>query len=104
MRFWDIASGKEVRQVDGSEFDFGEGADRTEESTNHHLLTAFGDELLITALVPHGGVEEIEDDATPVASFKAPQPITSVRCHGATICVGCEGGLVCILQAPFLAV
>jgi len=102
VRFWDIASGKEV--LAGSKFAFGEGADSTEESTNHHLLTAFGDELLITALVPHGGVEEIEDDATPVASFKAPQPITSVRCHGATICVGCEGGLVCILQAPFLAV
>ena len=38
-----------------------------------------------------------------MASFKAPQPITSVRSHGATICVGCEGGTVCILQAPILA-
>ena len=102
--FWDIASGKEVRQVAGSEVAFGEGADRTEERTNHHLLTAFGDELLITALVPYGSVEEIDDDATPVASFKAPQFITSVRRHGATICVGCAGGAVCILQAPFLAV
>ena len=104
VRFWDIASGKEVRKVAGSEFAFGEGAERTEQWTNHHLLTAFGDELLITELVPHGGVEEIEDGATPVASFRAPQPITSVRCHGATICVGCEGGAVCILQAPFLGV
>ena len=68
------------------------------------MLTAFGDELLITELVPHGGVEEIEDGATPVASFRAPQRIISMRCHGATICVGCEGGVVCILQAPFLGV
>jgi len=104
VRFWDIASGKEVRQVAGTEFAFGEGAERTEQWTNHHFLTAFKDELLITELVPHGGVEEIGDGAAPVASFKAPQPITSVRCHGTTICVGCKGGAVCILQAPFLGV
>jgi hypothetical protein len=39
----------------------------------------------------------------PVACFKAPQPITSVRCHGAAIFAGCSGGAVCLLQAPFLA-
>ena len=104
-RFWDIASGKEVRQVPGSEFAFGEGAGMTERKTNRHFLWAVGNELLITELLPHGGLEEMEDGTAPVASFfKAPQPIASVRCHGATICVGCEGGAVCILQARFLAV
>ena len=43
------------------------------------------------------------DAASAVACFKAPQPISSVRCNGSNICVGCRGGAVCILQAPFLA-
>ena len=103
VRFWDIASGMEVQQVPRSEFAFGEGAGITELKTNRHFLWAVGDELLITELPLHGGVEDMEDDAAPVAFFMAPQPIASVRCHGATICVGCEGGAVCILQAPFLA-
>ena len=104
MRFWDIASGKEVRQVAASEFAFVEGAEMCEHRTNHHLLKDNGESLLITELPPHGGAGGVEDDAAPVASFKAPQHITSVVCQGATICVGCVGGAVCILQAPFLAV
>ena len=104
MRFWDIASGKEVRQVAGSEFAFGEGAEMTELKTNRHFLSARRNTLEITERLPHGGVGGIQCGAAPVASFKAPQRITSVRCNGATICVGCEGGAVCILQAPFLAV
>ena len=104
VRFWDIASGKEVRHVAGSEFAFGEGAAGTMQWTNHHLLKATGDTLLITERLPHGGAGGIEVDGVPVAFFKAPQWITSVRCHGATICVGCEGGAVCILQARFLAI
>jgi len=102
VRFWDIASGKEVRQVAGSKFAFGEGAERTELNTNRHFLKASKGTLLITEL-PHGGAGGIEHGGAPVACFKAPQWITSVRCHGAAICVGCEGGAVCILQAPFLA-
>ena len=104
VRFWDIASGKEVRQVAASEFAFVEGAEMREHRTNHHLLKANGESLLIIEQVPHGGAEGMEDGAAPVAYFKAPQPITCVRSHGATICVGCKGGAVCILWAPFLAV
>jgi len=102
VRFWDIASGKEVRQVAASEFAFVEGAGIREYRTNHHLIKANGDSLLITELPPHGGAGGVEEGA--VASFKAPRTIASVRCQGATICVGCVGGAVCILQAPFLAV
>jgi len=101
--FWDIASGKEVRQVAGSEFAFGTGAAMRQLNTNRHFLKAIGRTLVITEL-PHGGAGSIEEGGAPVAFFKAPQWITSVRCHGATICVGCEGGAVCILQARFLAV
>ena len=102
MRFWDIASGKEVRQVADSEFAFGEGAAWTELITNRHFLKAIGRTLVITEL-PHGGAGAIEDGSAPVACFKAPQYISSLRCHGATICVGCERGVVCILQTRFLA-
>ena len=101
MRFWDIASGKEVRQVAGSEFAFGAGVERIGQPTSNHFLRVIDNELLITEKLPHGSVGGIQDG---VASFRVPQRITSVRCQGATICVGCEGGAVCILQAPFLAV
>ena len=101
VRFWDVASGKEVRQVAGSEFAFVEGP-AAKHKTNQHLLTARGDMLLITELLPHEGPQK-DAAAMPVACFKAPQPITSVRCHGAAIFAGCSGGAVCLLQAPFLA-
>ena len=104
VRFWDIASGKEVHRVAGSDFAFGEGAETTGQWTNHHFLGATGDTLEISELLPNEGTGGIQYGAAPVASFKAPQRITSVLCHGATICVGCAGGAVCILQAPFLAV
>ena len=97
MRFWDVASGTQVRQVAVSEFAFAKGV----HETNRHVLTFEGGMLLITALPPSGG--EQEDAAAPVACFQAPDRIFSVRCHGATICVGCQGGAVLLLQAPFLA-
>ena len=101
VRFWDVASGKEVRQVAGSEFAFVEGP-AAEHKTNRHVLTTKWDMLLINAL-PSSGGEQKDAAAMPVACFKAPQPITSVRCHGAAIFAGCSGGAVCLLQAPFLA-
>jgi hypothetical protein len=97
VRFWDVASGTQVRQVAGSEFAFAKGV----HETNRHVLTTKGDMLLITALPPSGG--EQKDAAAPVACFQAPARIVSARCHGATICVGCYGGEVLFLQAPFLA-
>ena len=100
-RFWNVASGKEVRQVAGSDFAFVEGPD-AEHKTHQHLLTASGDMLLITELLPLEGPQK-DAAAMPVACFKAPLPITSVRCHGAAIFVDCFDGAVCLLKAPFLA-
>ena len=109
MRFWDIASGEEVRQLaaDRSEFAFAAraifvaGARCPEQQTSHHFLDVTDDStLMITELLPHGG---LEDGATPVACFRASQWITSMHCRGATICLGCGGGAVYIMQAPFLA-
>ncbi|KAJ1483812.1 quinon protein alcohol dehydrogenase-like superfamily [Baffinella frigidus] len=108
VRFWDIASGKEVPQVNASlafEFAFVEGpaGGLQGPSTNHDKIDFNHDTLLITGRPP-GGEWDSEHGAAPVANFRAPQQITSVRCQGATICVGCESGAVCILHAPFLAV
>ena len=107
MRFWDVASGTQVRQVAGSEFALDERPS-DEDKTNRHVLTidsegliATGAMLLITALPPSGG--EQHDAAAPVACFKAPNSILSVVFHGETICLGCEEGEVLLLQAPFLA-
>ena len=97
MRFWDVASGQQVRQVSGSKFAFVEGSDASKHQAGRHVLTASDDMLLIY----EGDAEG--DAASAVACFKAPQPISSVRCNGSNICVGCRGGAVCILQAPFLA-
>jgi len=97
VRFWDVASGQQVLQVSGSEFAFVEGNDASKHQAGRHILTASNDMLLIY----EGDAEG--DAASAVACFKAPQPISSVRCNGSNICVGCRGGAVCILQAPFLA-
>ena len=99
MRFWDVASGTQVRQVAGEDFVFAKDKD----GTNRHVLTFEGgsDMLLITALPPSGG--EQKDATAPVACFKSPHGIRSVVCRGATICVGCTRGEVLFLQAPFLA-
>ena len=52
-------------------------------------------------LIYEGGAEG--GGASAVGCFRAPDGITAVRCYGGSICVGCDYGAVCILQAPFLA-
>ena len=109
VRFWDTASGEAVRQIASSDFAFvsGDGGThRTEQQTRYHFLKADGDTLLITeqSCSPRGPQGGVEDGPTPVACFRAPQDIASMHCRGTTICVGCYGGAVCILQAPFLAI
>lgn len=105
VRVWDVASGRQVRTLAGGDFTLVEGLSDPHKK-NRHVLTARGDMLLIYA-----GVEGQQRDASsraggagaaPVACFKAPQTIITVRCHGSVICVGCMGGAVCVLSAPFL--
>jgi len=100
VRFWDVASGTQVRQVAASEFAFDERPSDVDR-TNRHVVTTQGGMLLITALPPSEG--EQQGTAAPVACFKAPGTILSARRHGSTICVGCYGGEVLFLQAPFLS-
>ena len=103
VRFWDVPSGREVRQLAGQHFALVEGpADALKRG--RHVLIASGETLLIYRVA--GGQQHAEDGvgASPVACFKAPGHIDSVRCHGATIYVGCSEGPLCILSAPFLTV
>ena len=102
LRFWD-ASRRRVRQLAGRKFALVEGVSG-EHIRDRHVITASRDAKL--------GIYEIGNEgqragdgtaAAPVAWFKAPDYIASVQCVGAVICVGCEGGAVCILSAPFLA-
>ena len=97
VRFWDLASGQQVRQVSGREFTFVEGNNASKHKAGRHILTASNDMLLIYEGDAEGDV------ASAVACFKAPQHISSMRSNGSNICVGCDGGAVCILQALFLA-
>ena len=102
VRFFDVASGRQVRQLTGDEFILVEGLSG-EHKTDRRVITTIRDTLLIYEV----GMEEqhAEDGAVaaPVACFMAPQKIASVRCFGAAICVGCAEGAVCLLSAPFLA-
>ena len=102
MRVWDVASGRLIHQLAGGKFALVEGPS-DKHKTYLHVLTALGDTLLIYAVAKDHQHAEDGGAATSVACFKAPSKITSVRCHGAAICVGCHGGPLCLLSAPFLA-
>ena len=102
VRFFDVASSRQVRQLKGSDFTLVEGPSG-QRKRDRHIIMAEGDTLRIYEI---GNEEQHAEDggaAAPVAYFKAPQGITTVGCFGATICVGCCGGAVCMLSAPFLA-
>jgi hypothetical protein len=90
-----VASGQQVWQVLVDSFAFVEG-DAAQHQAGRHILTTSRDMLLIYEGGAEGG------PASAVACFRAPCHIMSVRCNGSNICVGCDDGAVCILQAPFL--
>ena len=101
VRFWDIASGRQVRLLAGEEFKLVEGLS-DQRKRGRYVLTRFGHTLRIYEVAKER--QHLEDGAAeaPVAFFIAPQQIVVVRCHGAKICVMCDGGAVCFLSAPFL--
>ena len=103
VRFFDAASGRQVRQLAGDDFALVEGLSG-ERKKDRHVITVSGDTLRIYKIGKEQQHAEDGVAAAPVACFKAPQFISSMRCVGAAICVGCEGGAVCILRARFLAV
>jgi len=104
VRFWDVASGRQVRQLAGNEFALVEGV-FGEHKRDRHIITAISDSDTLRIYECAEEQQHAGDGAAaaPVACFKAPQDIGPVQCVGATICVGCDGGAVCILSAPFLA-
>jgi len=94
VRLWDVASGTQLRVFTGDRFalvEFPSG----ERRRARYVLTARHYTLLIYEVGKYAA-------AAPVACFKAPQHISTVRCRGATICVGCYRGPVLFLSAPFL--
>ena len=99
---WDTLSGRRVCQLDGCEFALVEGLS-DERKRGRHILTANDNMLLIYECGKEQQHGQDGAGAVPVASFKAPTIIDSLQCHGAAICVGCVGGKVFFLSAPFLA-
>jgi hypothetical protein len=102
VRFFDVASGRQVRQLVGYRFAWVEGLS-DEHRRDRHVITTSRDTLRIYEVGDEQQHAEGGVAVAPVACFKAPQVIYSVQCSGATICVGCGRGAVCILSAPFLA-
>jgi hypothetical protein len=100
-RIWDAALGRQVCQRAGQHLTLVEGL--SDENTRiRHILTARNDTLLIYDFAQERQHVQGGAAAAPAACFKAPQPITAMRCHGVAICVGCDRGAVCLLSAPFL--
>ena len=102
MRVWDVASGRLLRKLKGCDFVLVEGPSNKHTSDLHVLTVEGGHTLMIYAVAKQQQRAEDGRAAAPVACFKAPERITSVRCHGAAICVSCCNGEVCFLSAPFL--
>jgi len=103
VRVWDVASGRLLRKLVGCDFALVEGPSGQHTRDLHVLMVGDSNEtLLIYAVAREQQLAEDGRAATPVACFKAPARITSVRCHGAAICVSCCYGEVCLLSAPFL--
>ena len=103
VRVWDVASGRQVRALAGNMFALVEGLSG-EHRRHRHVLTADIDTLRIFQVAKEQQRAGGGAAAAPVAYFKAPRRIISMRCHGGAICVGCVAGAVCIVSAPFLAV
>ena len=101
VRIFDVASGRQVRQLAGNKFALVEGLP-CEHDRDRHVVTACGNTVLIYEVAKEQQHAEFGAAAAPVARFMAPERIFSVRCFGAVICVGCWDGSVCILSAPFL--
>jgi hypothetical protein len=101
VRWWDVASGRQVRQIKDPDFVLVKGLSN-KHTTDRHVITISGDTLRIHEI---GNERQHAEDGVavaPVACFKAPQRINFVRCLGAVICLGCWDGVVCFLSAPFL--
>ena len=78
-RWWDVASGRQVRQLAGDRFALVEGVSG-EHKRDRHVITALDDTLRMYQI---GNEEQHAGDGAaeaPVACFKAPQPIVSVWC------------------------
>jgi WD40 repeat protein len=102
VRLFEVASGRQVRQLVGNNFALVEGLSG-EHKRVWHVITVNRYWVRIYKCAEeqqHAGDGAVE---APVACFKAPQHIITVQCFGATICVGCVRGPVCILSALFLA-
>ena len=99
---WDFASGKRVRQLSGEMFVLVEGL-VDGDKRDRHIITGDNDQLRIYEVAEEQALEQDGSASDPVATFKAPGYITSVRCHGSAICVGCSDGTVLLLSAPFLS-
>ena len=104
VRWWDVASGRPVRQLPGTSFVLVEGLS-AEHKKDRHVITVINHGATLRIYECAEEQQHAEGGAVeaPVACFKAPLAIASVQCVGATICVGCDGRAVCILSAPFLA-
>ena len=101
VRFWDVASGRQIQVLEGHIFALVDGL-ADEHKRGRYVLT--GSDNMIRMHECEKEQQHAEDGAAaaPVACFMAPNDITSLRCHGAVICAGGTDGAVCILLAPFL--
>jgi len=103
MRFWDVATGAQRKEMPGEQFTFSKGPSDKQMAGNY-VVTTQGDLLLVhlTDTAIASANEKSEQNKKPVAFFRAPAPIATLQCAGDNIVVGCQNGEVLHLRAAFL--
>jgi len=102
-RFWDVATGAQKEEMPGEHFTFSQDAS-DKQTAGKYLVTKKGDLVLVYLTDTAGASEDakVEQNKKPVAFFRAPAPIQTLKCAGDKIAVGCQNGEVLHLRAAFL--
>jgi len=103
MRFWDVVTGAQKKEMPGEQFTFSKGHS-DKQMTGKYVVSKEGDLLLVhlTDTAIASANEKAEQNKKPVAFFRAPAPIETLQCAGDKIVVGCQNGEVLHLRAAFL--
>jgi len=104
-RFWDVATGAQKEEMLGEQFTFSQDAS-DKQTAGKYVVTKQGDLLLVhlTDTAISSANEKAEQNKKPMAFFRAPAPILTLKCASDKIAVGCENGEVLHLRAAFLVV
>jgi hypothetical protein len=71
-------------------------------ATNARYIVTKEDDLIFVYDTRGGVVNADGEEKAPIAFFRAPSPVMSVRCTGDKVAVACQSGAVLTLHAAWL--